>query len=193
MDRLSHYTVPAFLRCAIVVICLGTSLAQAETAFIEKAMPAPIVEIAPPPLASVLLGCRAIGSGAAPNGSGSRAIMSRGSSRPCQRQLSKLSHRHRRLPMSGCADIGDGTRTAGTGTEASGSGLDSAPAANRRSRRPAVYRYGLEPNGDLRILRSRLPLTSLAGNQSVSAQTGLGLSSCRWNYPKTLRFLWSRA
>ena len=49
MDRLSRRTGPAFLRCAIVVICLGTSLAQAETASIEEAMPAPIVEIAPPP------------------------------------------------------------------------------------------------------------------------------------------------
>ena len=155
---------------------------------LRKRCPHPSLKLHRRPLASVLLGCRAIGSGAAPNGSGSRAIMSRGSCRPCQRQLSKLSHRRRRLPMSGCADIGDGTRTAGTGTEASGSGLDSAPVAGRRSRRPAVYRYGLEPNGDLRILRSRLPLTSLAGNQSVSAQTGLGLSSCRWNYPKTLRF-----
>jgi len=108
MDRLSHYTVPAFLRCAIVVICLGTSLAQAETAFIEKAMPAPIVEIAPPPPRVGVAWVPGHWSGAAPNGSGSRAIMSRGSSRPCQRQLSKLSHRHRRLPMSGCADIGDG-------------------------------------------------------------------------------------
>jgi hypothetical protein len=135
MDRLSRRTVPAFLRCAIVVICLGTSLAQAETAFIEKAMPAPIVEIAPPPprVGVAWVPGHWVWRGA--EWFWERAIMSRGSSRPCQRQLSKLSHRRRRLPMSGCADIGDGTRAAGTGTEASGSGLDSAPVAGRGDRR----------------------------------------------------------
>ncbi len=39
----------ASLNCALVLAALGAGMAQAETVIIERAMPAPIVEHAPPP------------------------------------------------------------------------------------------------------------------------------------------------
>ena len=49
MNRLFRRAVSAFLTGAAVIACLGAGPARAQPAIVERAMPAPIIETAPPP------------------------------------------------------------------------------------------------------------------------------------------------
>jgi hypothetical protein len=134
MNELSRRAASIVLAGAILT-ALGAELVEAQGVIVEKAMPAPIVETVPPPPALGSPGFRAIGFGAAANGSGSRATMSKAPCPPCRRSLQRRRLPGRRQFMFGCADIGCGKAIAGTGIRVFGS-TRSAQAHSRPSRMP---------------------------------------------------------
>ncbi len=120
MNLFSRAAAPAALAFALLVA--GAGLAQAQAVLIERPMPAPIVETAPPPPRAGVSWVRGHWVWRGSQWFWVAGHYVEGVVPPCRRKSSRCSLRVPRPSMFGCAAIGVGAKTiVGIGARASGS------------------------------------------------------------------------